>query len=170
MTSSLIELRISMARAMDVTVTSEALKVDLEDARTISAPLAWYPRLWHGTPEERSNWRLIGMGDGIHWPDLDEHISVENLLTGSPSGESSASLKRWLDARAAQGKSKVETLISLPLSLDDLSVEERVLLVQQIWDSLEEEEGALTLLTDEQKRELAHRIEAYKVNPSDAIR
>ena len=95
-----------MARAMDVIVTSEALKVDLEDARTISAPLAWYPRLWHGTPEERSNWRLIGMGDGIHWPDLDEHISVENLLTGSPSGESPASLKRWLDARAAQGKTE----------------------------------------------------------------
>jgi hypothetical protein len=64
----------------------------------------WYPRLWHGTPEERHHWRLIGGGEGIHWPELDEDISVENLLAGKPSGESQRSLKRWLEARAARGK------------------------------------------------------------------
>ncbi len=104
MSSSLIELRISMARAMDVTVTEEALTVDLEDARTISAPISWYPSLAHGTPKERNNWRIIDMGSGIHWPDLDEDISVENLLTGSPSGESRRSLKRWLERRSVQAK------------------------------------------------------------------
>lgn len=93
-----IETRI--ATAQYVTVTEDALVVDLTDGRTVSVPLAWYPRLWHGTPEERDNWRLIGKGEGIHWPDLDEDISVENLVLGKPSGESQRSLKRWLEARA----------------------------------------------------------------------
>ena len=82
-------------------ITEDALIVDLSDGRTISVPLAWYPRLWHGTPDERDNWRLIGQGEGIHWPDLDEDVSVENLLQGKPSGESQSSLKRWLEARAS---------------------------------------------------------------------
>ena len=84
-----------------VVITEDALIVDLSDGRTISVPLAWYPRLWHGTPAERDNWRLIGQGEGIHWPDLDEDVSVENLLQGTPSGESQSSLKRWLEARAS---------------------------------------------------------------------
>lgn len=89
------------AKAQKVIVTDDTLAVDLNDGRTISVPLAWYPRLLHGTPEERSNWRLIGDREGIHWPDLDEDISVENLLLGKPSGESQNSFKRWLEKRAA---------------------------------------------------------------------
>jgi hypothetical protein len=73
--------------------------VDLADGRSIAVPIAWYPRLAHGTPAERANWRLIGRGEGIHWPDLDEDISVENLLAGSRSGESQTSFKRWLASR-----------------------------------------------------------------------
>ena len=76
------------------------LTVELSDGRSISAPLAWYPRLLHGTREERANWRLVGRGMGIHWPALDEDISVENLLTGKASGESQRSLKRWLEQRS----------------------------------------------------------------------
>ena len=59
----------------------------------------WYPRLAHATTEERDRWRLIGQGEGIHWPDLDEDISVDNLLAGRASGESQASLRRWLEGR-----------------------------------------------------------------------
>jgi hypothetical protein len=86
--------------AQQVSVTDDALVVDLVDGRTISVPLAWYPRLADGTSQERANWRLIGQGEGIHWPDLDEDISVENLLSGSHSGESQRSFKRWLESRA----------------------------------------------------------------------
>jgi hypothetical protein len=88
------------AKAQNVMVTGDTLAVDLNDGRTISVPLAWYPRLLHGTPEERSNWRFIGEKEGIHWLDLDEDISVENLLMGKPSGESQSSFKRWLEQRA----------------------------------------------------------------------
>jgi hypothetical protein len=90
-----------VAKAQQVVITEDSLTVDLMDGRTISVPLAWYPRLLHGTPEERRNWRLIGYGEGMHWPDLDEDISVENLLAGKPSGESQRSLKRWLEDRQA---------------------------------------------------------------------
>ncbi len=89
----------SSPRAVDVEVTEDTLRVDLEDGRTIAVPTTWYPRLHHGTSEERGHWRLIGRGDGIHWSDLDEDISVEGLLAGLPSGESQRSLKRWLEAR-----------------------------------------------------------------------
>jgi hypothetical protein len=89
-----------IASVQHVTVTEDTLTVELTDGRVISVPLAWYPRLLHGTPEERNNWRLIGKGEGIHWPDLDEDISVENLVFGKPSGESQRSLKRWLQKRA----------------------------------------------------------------------
>jgi hypothetical protein len=98
MTTLAIELR--MVSAQNVQVTDEALTVDLSDGRTVSVPLAWFPRLMHGTPEERNHWRLIGDGEGIHWPDLDEDISVESLILGKPSGESQKSLKKWLEARA----------------------------------------------------------------------
>jgi hypothetical protein len=87
------------AKAQNVSVGDDTLAVDLSDGRTISVPLAWFPRLLHGTPEERSNWRFIGDREGIHWPDLDEDISVENLLAGKPSGESQSSFKRWLEKR-----------------------------------------------------------------------
>ena len=79
-----------------VEVSEESLRVDLADGRTVSVLIAWYPRLLHGTNKERNNWRLIGAGEGVHWPDLDEDISLENLLAGNPSGESQRSLKRWL--------------------------------------------------------------------------
>jgi hypothetical protein len=87
------------AKAQTVQVTADTLAVDLSDGRTISVPLAWYPRLLHGTQTERNNCRFIGDGVGIHWPDLDEDISVENLLAGRPSGESQSSFKRWLEKR-----------------------------------------------------------------------
>ena len=87
-------------RANNVVITGDRLSVELNDGRFISAPLAWYPRLLHGTPEERNNWRLIGNAEGIHWPDLDEDISLENLLLGNPSGESQASFAEWLKKRA----------------------------------------------------------------------
>jgi hypothetical protein len=92
------DIRISAITAVDI--TEDSLRVDLEDGRSISIPIAWYPRLDHGTADERNNWRLIGKGSGIHWPDLDEDISVEHMLAGIPSGESQASLKSWLDARS----------------------------------------------------------------------
>ena len=86
-------------RASNVVITGASLTVELNDGRSISAPLAWYPRLLHATPDERKNWRLIGNAEGIHWPDLDEDISVENLLLGKPSGESQASFEKWLKNR-----------------------------------------------------------------------
>jgi len=90
------------AKAQNVSVTADTLAVDLSDGRSISVPLAWFPRLLHGTPDERNNWRFIGGGVGVHWPDLDEDISVENLLAGKPSGESQSSFKRWLEKRPMQ--------------------------------------------------------------------
>ena len=93
---------IKVPDAIGVAVTDEALTVELNDGRAISVPLAWSPRLLHAAPEERGNWRLIGKGQGIHWDALDGDISVEGLLAGRQSGESQASLKRWL-ARRIQG-------------------------------------------------------------------
>ena len=98
---STIEVRVPEAE--EVTVTEDTLTAELSDGRTISVPLDWFPRLVHSTMEERENWRFIGKGQGIHWPELDEDISVEGLLAGRPSGESQNSLKRWLDARRPDG-------------------------------------------------------------------
>jgi hypothetical protein len=92
------------AKAQRVMVTEDSVVVDLTDGRSVSAPLAWYPRLLHGKPEERNNWRLIGSGEGIHWPDLDEDLSIESLISGRPSGESGRSFKRWLEGRKPRGK------------------------------------------------------------------
>ncbi len=92
------------ARARQVTVTDEALAVDLKDGRTIIVPLVWFPRLWHGTPEERNHFEIFGDGVYIHWPALDEDLTVAGLLAGRPSAESPESLKRWLDSRKRQGK------------------------------------------------------------------
>ena len=98
MTISVVEIEVP--NAVGVTVSEETLSVDLNDGRTVSVPLAWFPRLIHAAPEERNNWRLIGKGQGIHWEDIDEDISVEGLLAGKPSGESQASFKKWLSQRS----------------------------------------------------------------------
>ena len=85
--------------ATSVTTDDDMLTAELSDGRTISVPLDWFPRLVHATPQERDNRRLIGGGQGVHWPDLDEDLSVEGLLAGRKSGESRSSFKRWLEAR-----------------------------------------------------------------------
>jgi len=95
-----LAVEIQIPKAQSVMVTEDTLSVDLSDGRSISVPLAWFPRLLHSTKEERNNWRLIGGGHGIHWGDIDEDISVEGLLAGKPSGESQASFKKWLDQRS----------------------------------------------------------------------
>ena len=92
-----------VVRAETVIISEDAITAELSDGRSISAPLAWYPRLLHGTPEERSDWRLIGGGVGINWPALDEDVSVGNLLAGQASSESQQSLKRWLSERISSG-------------------------------------------------------------------
>ncbi len=85
--------------ASAVSFSEEAMRVSLDDGRTISIPLAWYPRLHHGTKSERMNFELIGDGEGVHWPELDEDISVEGLIAGRRSSESASSLARWLASR-----------------------------------------------------------------------
>jgi hypothetical protein len=94
-------VEIQIPDADKVTLTQDTLSVDLSDGRTISVPLAWFPRLLHASQEERNNWRLIGDGQGIHWEDIDEDISVEGLLAGRLSGESQASFKKWLEGRSS---------------------------------------------------------------------
>ncbi len=100
MSISAVEIEVPLAQK--VTVTDDTLCVDLSDGRSISVPLAWFPRLQHASSSERKRWHLIGKGTGIHWEDLDEDISVEGLLAGRPSGESQPSFKRWLAARASR--------------------------------------------------------------------
>ncbi len=95
-----------MARSYDqpgiqsVTVSDDTLMVELTDERGVFVPLAWFPRLLAVTQAERDNWRLIGVGSGIHWAELDEDISVAGLLAGRASGESQRSLQHWLMHRA----------------------------------------------------------------------
>jgi uncharacterized protein (DUF433 family) len=89
-------------RARTVTLDEEALKVDLVDGRTLIIPLTWFPCLWHGTPAERENLEISGDGAFLHWPDLDEDLSVAGLLSGQAGGESPESLKKWLERRAFQ--------------------------------------------------------------------
>ncbi len=101
MTTLAIDIR--PTSATNVEITEESLIVDLEDGRTIAVPLAWYPRLLHASSAERNNWRLMGKGKGIHWPDLDEDISVENILLGNASDETQRSFKRWLEERRGLG-------------------------------------------------------------------
>jgi hypothetical protein len=97
MSTSVTEIQ--EARAQDVEVREDSLVVDLVDGRTVSVPLTWYPRLWHGNRQERSHFEIIGDGAYIHWPDLDEDLTVAGILAGHRSGESPASLKKWLAAR-----------------------------------------------------------------------
>lgn len=98
---SAVVIEIRDIAIQDVFLSEDTLTVDLSDGRSISTPLAWYPRLWHGTEVERLNWRLIGKGAGIHWADLDEDISLEGLVLGKASNESQASLSRWLAQRTS---------------------------------------------------------------------
>ncbi|HEY1380706.1 MAG TPA: DUF2442 domain-containing protein [Gemmataceae bacterium] len=92
--------------ATAVEVTDDTLAVQLADGRTIAAPLAWYPRLMYATAAERNSWRLIGGGRGVHWPAVDEDVSVANLLAGQPSAESQTSFKKWLAGRAKPGRGR----------------------------------------------------------------
>ncbi|MEN6451718.1 MAG: DUF2442 domain-containing protein [Thermoguttaceae bacterium] len=85
--------------ATTVAVTDDDLTVELSDGRRVSVPLAWYPRLLNASDAERRNWRLLGDGYAIEWPDLDEHVGTEGLLAGRHSGESQRSLERWLASR-----------------------------------------------------------------------
>jgi len=96
---SSLDVEIQEARAQAVHITDDALTVDLVDGRTVIVPLVWFPRLWHGKPEERSRLEIVGDGAYIHWPELDEDLTVASLLAGRRSGESAKSLKKWLAAR-----------------------------------------------------------------------
>jgi len=98
MTISAGEIRVPSA--FGLTLTDDTLSVELSDGRKLAVPLAWFPRLLHATPNERLDWRLIGKGEGIRWPAVDEDISVEGLIAGRPSSESDQSLRRWLSQRA----------------------------------------------------------------------
>jgi hypothetical protein len=119
---SISSIEIGVPNAESVTVTEDTLSVDLTDGRTVSVPLSWFPRLIHATLAERSNWRLIGKGHGVHWQDIDEDISVEGLLAGRPSGESQASFQKWLDQRSSRPTNRPEYrqgLIKSRVALDD---------------------------------------------------
>ncbi len=98
---SFSELAEREAQAKSVSVSEDELVVELVDGRRICVPVAWYPRLLHGGEIERNTYELMGRGTGIHWPLLDEDISVAGILRGYPSGESKASLERWLANRKA---------------------------------------------------------------------
>ena len=97
----MLVFRTELAGATSVTVADDTLTVELTDGRTISVPIALYPRLVHATREERNRWELHADDQHIHWPDLDEDLSVEGLLAGRPSGEGERSFKRWLEAKRA---------------------------------------------------------------------
>lgn len=90
---------VTLARVLTVAITDDTLSVDLDDGRTVSVPIGWYPRLAHGSDAERANLQISGAGYGVHWPDLDEDIGVEGLLLGKRSSESAASFERWLHRR-----------------------------------------------------------------------
>lgn len=92
----------ALPRIVDVTITDDTLSADLEDGRTISVPIGWYPRLAYATPAERASFQIGGAGYAIHWPDLDEDLGVEGLLLGRRSNESATSFKQWLDRRKMQ--------------------------------------------------------------------
>lgn len=88
--------------ALGVEVDDHHLTVSLMDGRSLRVPLAWFPRLAMATGAERGNWRLLGDGYAIEWPDLDEHIGIEGLLAGRKSGESASSFEAWRAARASR--------------------------------------------------------------------
>jgi hypothetical protein len=93
---------ITIHAALRIAATIDALSAELDDGRVIAVPITWFPRLAHGTEEERRNWRLVAGGRGIHWDDLDEDISIESLIAGRASAETQSSLAAWLSARKAK--------------------------------------------------------------------
>jgi hypothetical protein len=94
-----VVITLSLPRVTGVSVTDDTLSVDLEDGRSVSVPIGWYPRLAHGTPAERANVQITGAGFGLHWPDLDEDIGIEGILLGKRSNESAKSFEKWLKGR-----------------------------------------------------------------------
>ena len=100
---SISETDISAPKAKSFNFDGDSMRVDLSDGRSISVPTSWYPRLYHGTAQERENWQLIGDGEGIHWPELDEDIEIEALIHGLRSNESQKSLVDWLKERENKG-------------------------------------------------------------------
>jgi hypothetical protein len=97
MIASIPELEVPLVA--DVCVGPRRLSFHFADGRIVSVPIEWFPRLTHGSKRERRNWELVGAGFGVHWPDLDEDVSVENMLLGQRSVESERSLRAWLDGR-----------------------------------------------------------------------
>ncbi len=104
MSSSTADVKSAAATAVQVTIDTLSVGYWLTRSPSIAVPLEWYPRLAHATVKERSGWRFIGGGTGIHWSALDEDISIENLLFGKPSGESQTSFKKWLAGRSGHSK------------------------------------------------------------------
>ena len=90
---------LSLPKIVSVSIDNDTLSLDLEDGRTVSAPIGWYPRLLYSMPAERANFQISSAGYGVHWPDLDEDIGVEGLLLGKKSTESFVSFERWLQKR-----------------------------------------------------------------------
>ena len=104
---STLEIDIQEARAQDIRVNDDVLAVDLTDGRTIITPLAWFPRLMDGTPQERANFEIIGDGKYIHWVDLDEDLTIAGILAGKRAKENPESLKKWLASRSQVTKQPV---------------------------------------------------------------
>ena len=120
MTTSTIDTPLPLAE--NLTIGARDLTVKLTDGRAIIVPLEWCPRLLHVTPGERGNWRLIGRGEGMNWPDLDEDISVERLIAGERSGESKKSFHRWLakhSSRRMHGSKIPSTKSRNPVDQDE---------------------------------------------------
>lgn len=88
-----------MNKIQSANITDDTLTVELEDGRTISVPIGCYPRLAHGTPQERAHREISGAGYGIHWSELDEDLGIEGLLLGKKSNDNPDSLQRWLETR-----------------------------------------------------------------------
>lgn len=94
-----LAIKIEIPYINRVVIADDTISFDLDDGRTISVPIAWFPRLLNASQEERNRWRLMGKGRGVHWDDIDEDISIEGILAGHPSGESRSSLRKWLESR-----------------------------------------------------------------------
>lgn len=126
-TGSTISFSEQEHRAKSVRFNADRLEIELADGRIVSAPLSWYPRLEQGTPNERQNNQFIGDGLGIHWPELDEDISVEGILAGRPSMETKKSFQHWLKRRNAAAQALGRTLNSLNSVRNNLQLQTIIL-------------------------------------------
>lgn len=99
-------LELDVPAVQSVSIGKDHFTFHLADGRSVSAPLDWFPRLRHGSVRERRNWQLTGAAFGVHWPDLDEDISVENMILGRKSGESARSFQAWLERRPRRRQSR----------------------------------------------------------------